>query len=234
MKREDLFLAENLIASKRLQLDEKVSKVKGVQFFFSAVGGVTTNPTKQSKKQEKTLTKNEETNEENKAMEEVDQTESTNENGSVEDKKEEMIYPAVSYFVVYKKGCQDTASSIHKALHEAGTEVEVKELRTKKKSQGEEKELLSKLCQVLKDHNSTYALGRLKDSVDFCYEQAISNNLEGADDAEKRRLFPHADDTSLKALKVPTRLCVTDMEEYGIEIAAAISNLSRDGLQCTF
>ena len=129
MKREDLFLAEKLIASKRLQLDEKVSKVKGVQFFFSAVGRVTTNPTKQSKKQEKTLTKNEETNEENKAMEEVDQTESTNENGSVEDKKEEMIYPAVSYFVVYEKGCQDTASSIHKALHEAGTEVEVKELR---------------------------------------------------------------------------------------------------------
>ena len=123
-------------------------------------------------------------------MEEVDQTESTNENGSVEDKKEEMIYPAVSYFVVYKKGCQDTASSIHKALYEGGTEVEVKELRTKKKSQGEEKELLSKLCQVLKDHNSTYALGRLKDSVDFCYEQAISNNLEGADDAERRRLFP--------------------------------------------
>ena len=171
-------------------MDEKVSKVKGVQFFFSAVGGVTTNPTKQSKKQEKTLTKNEETNEENKAMEEVDQIESTNENGSVEDKKEEMIYPAVSYFVVYKKGCQDTASSIHKALHEAGTEVEVKELRTKKKSQGEEKELLSKLCQVLKDHNSTYALGRLKGSADFCYEQAISNNSEGADDAEKRRLFP--------------------------------------------
>ena len=102
MKREDLFLAENLIASKRLQLDEEVSKVKGVQFFFSAVGGVTTNPTKQSKKQEKTLTKNEETNEENKALEEVDQTESTNENGSVKDKKEEMIYPAVSYFVVYK------------------------------------------------------------------------------------------------------------------------------------
>ena len=33
---------------------------------------------------------------------------------------------------------------------------------------------------------------------------------------------------------MPTRLCVTDMEEYGIEIAAAISNLSRDGLQCTF
>ena len=150
----------------------------------------------------------------------------------------EMIYPAVSYFVVYKKGCQDTASSIHKALHEAGTEVEVKELRTEKKSQGKEKELLSKLCQVLKDHNSTYALGRLKDSVDFCYEQAISDNLEGADDAEKRRLFPfltpHVDDTSLKELKVPTRLCVTDMEEYGIEIAAAISNLSRDGLQCTF
>ena len=27
-------------------------------------------------------------------------------------------------------------------------------------------------------------------------------------------LTPYADDTSLKKLKVPTRLCVTDMEEY--------------------
>ena len=142
--------------------------------YMSVVGGVTTNSTKQSKKQEKILTKNEETNEENKAMEEVDQTESTNENGSVEDKKEEMIYPAVSCFVVYKKGCQDTASSIHKALHEAGTEVEVKELSTKKKSQGEEKELLSKLCQVLKDHSSTYALGRLKNSVVFVMNRQLA------------------------------------------------------------
>ena len=104
-KRGDLFLAENLITSKRLQLAEKVSKVKGVQFFFSAVGGMTTNSTKQSKKKGKTSTKNEEANEENKAIEEVDQTESTNENGSVEDKKEEMIYPLVSYFVVYREGC---------------------------------------------------------------------------------------------------------------------------------
>ena len=185
-----MFLAEHLIASKRLQLDEKVSKVKGVQFFFSAVGGVTTNTTKQAKKQEKTSTKNEETNEENKAMEKVDQSESTNENGSVNDKKEEMIYHAVSYFVVYKKGCEDTASSVHKALHEAETEVEVRELRTNKKTQRDEKELLSKLCQVLKDHNSTYALGRLKDSVGFCYDQVISNNSEGADDAEKGGYFP--------------------------------------------
>ena len=80
----------------------------------------------------------------------MDQTESTNENGSVEDKIEEMIYLAVSYFVVYKTGCQDTASSIHKALHEAGTEVEVKELRTKKKSQGEEKEFFIKTVSGLK------------------------------------------------------------------------------------
>ena len=33
---------------------------------------------------------------------------------------------------------------------------------------------------------------------------------------------------------MPTRSCVTEMEENGIEIAAAISNLSRNGLQCTF
>ena len=33
---------------------------------------------------------------------------------------------------------------------------------------------------------------------------------------------------------MPTRLTVIDMEEYGIEIAAAIKNLKRDGLECVF
>ena len=35
-------------------------------------------------------------------------------------------------------------------------------------------------------------------------------------------------------MKVPTRLTVIDMEEYGIEIAAAIENFKRDGLECVF
>ena len=118
---------------------------------------------------------------------------------------------------------------MHKALHETETEVEVRELKTKKKNVGEEKKVLAKLCQVLKDHNSSYAQSLLRSSVDFCYNQALRHMLEETSDEEKRRLFPFltasVDDTSLKDLKVLARLTVIDMEEYGIEIAAAIKTL---------
>ena len=132
------------------------------------------------------------------------------------------------------------ANRIHEALHEAQTEVEVeiKESRSKKKDQDHEKELLSKLSQVLKDHNSSYAEGRLKDSVDFCYNEAITHNLEGASESGKQRLFPvltpNAEDTSLKELKVPTHLYAISMEEFGVEMAGAVSNLKKDGSQSIF
>ena len=91
---------------------------------------------------------------------------------------------------------------------------------------------------MLKDHNSSYAEGRLKDSVDFCYSEAIRHNLEGASESEKRRLFPfltpNAEDTSLKDLKVPTRLYLISMEELGVELAATVSNLKKDSLQSIF
>ena len=143
------------------------------------------------------------------------------------DKDGDISYSAVS-----------AASNIRKVLHKAETEVEIKKLKTRKKNQGQEKDVLSKLYQVLKDHNSSYAEGLLKYIVEFCYNQAIRHNLEESSDEEKRKLFPFllssADDTSLKNLKVPTRLCVVDMEEYRVETAAAIRNLKRDGLHCVF
>ena len=115
--------------------------------------------------------------------------------------------PAVSYFIVCRKGFKDAARNIHKVLHEAETEVEIKELKTGKQNKGREKDVLSKLCRVLKDHNSSYAEGLLKYSVELCYSQAIRHNLEESSDEEKRKLFPFlsssADDTSLKNSKGP-------------------------------
>ena len=98
--------------------------------------------------------------------------------------------------------------------------------------------MLAKLCQVRKDHNSSYAQSLLISSVDFCSNQALRHKSEETSDEENRRLLPFltasADNTSLKDLKIPTRLTVIDMEEYRIEIAAAIKNLKRDGLECVF
>ena len=193
VKKDDVLLAEKLITSKRLILDEEVSKVKGVEFFFSSVGGVTTNATRKAKQpsasQRNTLNVNED-NEGNPATEEVDKAEKEKETATVDVNKEDIVFPSVSYFVICKNGCAETENRIHKSLHKAQTEVETRVLKSKKKDQDHEKELLSTLCQVLKDHNSSYAKVRLKDSVDFCYNQTIMHNLEGASESEKPRLFP--------------------------------------------
>ena len=99
-------------------------------------------------------------NEGSPATEEVDKAEKEKETANVDVNKEDIVFPSVSYFVVCKNSCAETANRIHKALHEAQTEVEIKELKSKKKDQDHEKELLSKLRQVLKDHNSSYAEGQ--------------------------------------------------------------------------
>ena len=106
-----------------------VSQVKGVMLFFSSVGGVTSNgPKKKPEKDSKTSKQQEDSNEEKKAQDTGDKTTDQ----PSENKDLDIPYPAVSYFIICRKGLADAASNIHKALHEAETEVEVKELKTKK------------------------------------------------------------------------------------------------------
>ena len=138
------------------------------------------NPSKEqdSNSQEKEITENHE----NERAEKQEKPEKCDKDGDIP-------YPAVSYFIVCRKGFKDAASNIHKVLHEAETEVEIKELKTRKQNQGQEKDVLSKLCQVLKDHNSSYAEGLLKYSVEFFYNQAIRYNLEESSDEEKENCF---------------------------------------------
>ena len=50
---KDNDLAENLIASKRRNLDEKLAKTEGVHFFFSSVTGTHTNAKTSRKEKDK-------------------------------------------------------------------------------------------------------------------------------------------------------------------------------------
>ena len=65
-------------------------------------------------------------NEGNPATEEVDNAEKEKETATMDVNKENIVFPSVSYFVVCKNGCAETANRIHKALHEAQTEVEIR------------------------------------------------------------------------------------------------------------
>ena len=61
-------LAYDLMASKRLQLDGVVSKVKGVMLFFSAVGGVTTNSMNKKADKKKNPSKEQDSNSQEKEI----------------------------------------------------------------------------------------------------------------------------------------------------------------------
>ena len=132
------------MASKRLQLDEVVSKVKGVMLFFSAVGGVTSNSMNKKADKKKNPSKEQDSNSQEKEITENHENERGEKPEKPEkcDKDGDIPYPAVSYFIVCRKGFKDAASNIHKVLHEAETEVEINELKTRKQNQGQEKDVL--------------------------------------------------------------------------------------------
>ena len=68
VKRQDLPLAYDLMASKRLQPDEVVSKVKGVMLYFSAVGGVTINSMNKKADKKKNPSKEQDSNSQEKEI----------------------------------------------------------------------------------------------------------------------------------------------------------------------
>ena len=51
--KKDNDLALNLISSKRIKLDEALTKFEGVHFFFSSITGITLNATEKISKQKK-------------------------------------------------------------------------------------------------------------------------------------------------------------------------------------
>ena len=95
--------------------------MKGVEIFFSSVGGVTTNATRKAKSQVHSSNVNGD-NEGNPATEEVDKAEKEKETTTVDVNKEDNVFPSI----VCKNSCAETANRLHKALHEAQTEVEIK------------------------------------------------------------------------------------------------------------
>ena len=84
-------MVENLIANKRLRMDKTLSKLYGLQFFFSSVTG-----TKNNAKGEKNWKRKKQPSQE-KATEDKD------------DPKEDLdeffrsIYPGVAYFIAYTR-----------------------------------------------------------------------------------------------------------------------------------
>ena len=110
MKEKDKELAENLLCSKRLDMDDALCKLAEIQFFFSSVTGVTRN------KKRKRSTECEELNEgkdaeleqqdSNSLINETSETEKSSQSSSHADSSEAVLeepdfYPAIAYFVAF-------------------------------------------------------------------------------------------------------------------------------------
>ena len=96
MKYKHAELAENLIASKRSEMDESLAKIPGVHFFFSAITGTTTNNKKSTKK----------TSSQSKEQSSSQPAKTSVENFALDTESEStyaQFYPGISYFIVYSQ-----------------------------------------------------------------------------------------------------------------------------------
>ena len=96
MKYKHVELVENLIASKRSEMDESLAKIPGVHFFFPAITGTTTNNKKSSKK---TSSQSKEQSSSQPAKTSVENFALDTESGSTY----VQFYPGISYFIVYSQ-----------------------------------------------------------------------------------------------------------------------------------
>ena len=145
---KDKDLAENLIASKRRNLDEKMAKTEGVHFFFSSITGTRTNA-KTSRKEKEKLDANQQGSSSDKKT------------GSMNDETEDVFshfYPGISYFIAFTPSPTYNPDRRFEFLHFENTEAEINFIKTRVKHESEEQEhserVSTELFNVLEDHDN--------------------------------------------------------------------------------
>ena len=143
---DDLKLAKKRICNKRRQLDRILFDTGLVQVLVSAIGGVTVNPKKTK----------------------ADNNTDGNEEGSEETCQAERIYLSVSFFIATESdNLEREKEEFLRLLHEAETDVEIKQINCRKF----EAMTLKELSQVVKDFNNSWTKDLVEESNTFCYKQ---------------------------------------------------------------
>ena len=145
-------------------MEDAISKVRGVHFFFSSITGTfNSSKCKKSETQKKQV-------EMRNAEDWKDDVWS-----DVETEPEALpFYPRVAYFVAFTPSDTCNAETILRTLHEQETEVDVCQLRTNLKPLSDEtydeasEKLLRELYLVVKDHNNNAVQEMTARSNQFC------------------------------------------------------------------
>lgn len=197
VKDDDVQLATNQIASKRLQLDEALSAIHGVQFFFSCVSSVCSNA-KEAKRSNKT---------------------------QEEPPIEEKTYPAIGYFVVYRKTETCNENALFAALHNQDVEPKIRTIRTRARTSANRvmEKAARELFQVLKDHNNPRIEEMVNMSNTYCYDESVMKSSDEDDDMQLPSQPTHFPTT-------PCRLVVVNQHEFNDKLHTATAILQTDGL----
>ena len=180
---KDNNLAENLIESKRRNLDEKLAKVEGVHFFFSSITGTRTNA-KTSRKEKDKLDANQQ------------RSSSDKKNDSMDDETEDLFsqfYPGIAYFVTFTPSPTCNSDRRFEFLHFGNTEAEINFIKTRVKHESEEQEHSERLStepfNVFKDHNNDAVRQFIKLSSQFCYAKELNEIIYDRSEEEKTAVF---------------------------------------------
>ena len=142
MEQSDLEMAKNQIASKRLRLDDILSKLYGVQFFISffiCITAVCSNPKESNADQE----------------------------ANVQDRP---IFPAVSYFIVFRQTETCNQNKIYQLFHNENMNAAIQGItsRVEKANDKKMEKYARQLFQVVKDHNNQFVTDMLNESNAYC------------------------------------------------------------------
>ena len=127
-----------------------------------------------------------------------------------------LIFPAVSFFIVYSPSDDCSEEIIFDALNNEDPEVDV--VRIRHRQPGDGYSLAHVLFNVVKNHNNEYVNEMVRLSNDYCIQRRLN-------DPDRPRFPP------LHFPRTSTRIVVVDAQ-FGPAIHAARQNLEADGLQC--
>ena len=131
---KDTTLAENLIASKRRQVDDNLAKIEGVHFFFSAITGTRTNA-KTAKKDLKIMSA------ETKQTKDVETDKKPPSKPAEQAELDDMLrnfFLGISYFLAFTPSESCDPESLFQFLHCQNTEAEINYIKTRVKYESEE------------------------------------------------------------------------------------------------
>ena len=150
-------LARNQIASKRLLLDDAITAITSVYFFFSCISSVCSNA----------------------------KTHNSEGGDTPSTVTEEEVYPSISYFIVYTPNDDCDENTFFSALHNQDVEPCIQPIRVRSKTGSSNMETAARqLFQTVKEHDNASITKMLYNSNVYCYENVSDTDDDDEDEHE--------------------------------------------------